>query len=92
MCVRLLFSPPLVGSQGEAVSLPLPADKAQSGVTLREALEHIGLSAGHLDGTLDPELSALVVLNGRALSHEARFDTIVRGGDVVSFHVMLTGG
>lgn len=92
MCVTLQFADPFLGSREESVTVPLGADEAHRGLPLRAILERAGFSVHGFDGTLDPELSALVVVNGRAVAPETRFDTVVRDGDVVSFQLMLTGG
>ena len=50
------------------------------------------IGVGGLDGSENPELSALVTVNGRVLAPYERFSTVVHDGDVIAFQLMLSGG
>lgn len=90
MGIVLEFGEPFCRLGGSTVTVPGP--KGATGMTVKEALAAAGLSVNDLDGTLDPDLSAFVTVNGKALLPDDRFSVRVRDGDVVSFQLMLSGG
>lgn len=90
--VVLEFAEPFGSLYGPTVTVPLPAPGGAQGLTVREVLELAGIPVDGLDGMVEPELSAFVTVNGRALLPQDRFSAVVRDGDVVSFRLMLSGG
>ena len=63
MGIVLEFGEPFCRLGGSTVTVPGPKDA--TGMTVKEALAAVGISVNDLDGTLDPDLSAFVTVNGR---------------------------
>mgnify|MGYP000906062492 CR=1 FL=1 len=90
--ITLEFAEPFRSLYGSTVTVPAAGPGDASGVSVGDALVRAGIPPSGLDGTDDPELSAFVTINGRAVPPEDRLSATVRDGDVVLFQLMLSGG